>query len=180
MDALGYKSPRSAALVINQLIERGILRRRTKGDLQLIDTKTAEAEGVQTVDVPLVGTIPCGSPVVAEENIEAIFKVTVNLARPPHRYFLLRATGNSMNKKGIKDGNLVLVRPQAMAQNGDVVVALVDGEVTVKEYLRSEGVILLVPHSTNREHRPIVLTEDSKIQGVVVCVIPDLKKLTAM
>ena len=172
MDALKYKSPRSAALVINRLIERGALRRRSNGELQLIQTKLEGMEGVQTVDVPLVGSVPCGSPVLAEENIEAFFKVTTVLARPPHRYFLLRAKGDSMNKKGIKEGDLVLVRQQTTAQNGEVVVALIDGEATIKEFQKSSNIIVLQPRSTNPSHRPIVLTDNLAIQGAMVATIP--------
>ena len=172
MDALKYKSPRSAALVINRLIERGALRRRSNGELQLIQARLEGMEGVQTIDVPLVGSVPCGSPVLAEENIEAFFKVTTVLARPPHRYFLLRAKGDSMNKKGIKEGDLVLVRQQTTAQNGEVVVALIDGEATIKEFQKSSNIIVLQPRSTNPSHRPIVLTDNLAIQGAMVATIP--------
>ena len=180
MALLKYKSPRSAALVINRLIQRGVLRRRPDGELQLVQTKLEGMGGAQTVDVPLVGSVPCGLPVVAEENVEAMVRVSTRLARPPHRYFLLRAKGDSMNGKGIREGDLILVRQQATAQNGEVVVALIDGEVTVKEYRRSGNVVLLIPRSTNREHRPIVLTKDAEIQGVVMSIIPDSSKLASM
>lgn len=172
MDALKYKSPRSAALVINRLIERGMLRRRSDGELQLIQTKLEGMGGAQTVDVPLVGSVPCGSPVLAEENIEAFFKVTTTLARPPHRYFLLRAKGDSMNKKGIKEGDLILVRQQATAKNGEVVIALVDGEATIKEFRKSSNMVILQPRATNPAHKPIVLTDNAAIQGVVMTTIP--------
>jgi len=174
MDVLKYKSPRSAALVINRLIERGVLRRRPDGELQLIQTKLEGMGGAQTVDVPLVGSVPCGSPVLAEENVEAIFKVATSLARPPHRYFLLRVKGDSMNKKGVKDGDLVLVRQQATAQNGEMVVALVDGEATIKEFRKSPNVVILQPRSTNPVHKPIVLTDDLAIQGAVVTTISNI------
>jgi repressor LexA len=168
MSSLKYKSPRSAALIIDRLIKRGILRRRPDGELQLIQTKIEGLGGAQTVDVPLVGSVPCGSPVLAEENIEALFKVSTALARPPHRYFLLRANGDSMNKKGIKEGDLILVRQQTTARNGEVVVALVDGEAAVKEFQKSSDTIVLRSRSTNPVHKPIILTDNVAIQGVVV------------
>ena len=171
MKSLKYKSPRSAALIIGRLIEQGVLRRRSDGELQLIQTKLGGMRGAQTVDVPLVGSVPCGSPVLAEENTEALFKVSTVLARPPYRYFLLRAKGDSMNKKGIKDGDLILVRQQATARNGEVVVALVDGEATIKEFRKSSNIIVLQPRSTNPSHKPILLTDNAAIQGVIVTTI---------
>lgn len=178
MNVLKYKSPRSAALIINRLIERGILRRKSDGALQLTQTKLEGLGGAQTVDVPLVGSVPCGSPVLAEENIEAFVKVTTVLARPPRRYFLLRAKGDSMNKKGIKEGDLILVRQQATAQNGEVVVALVDGEATIKEFQKSSNMIILQPRSTNSTHKPIVLTDTIAVQGVVITTFPNIIDLT--
>ena len=172
MGVLKYKSPRSAALVINRLIEGGVLRRRSDGELQLLPTKGEGMGGAQTVDVPLVGSVPCGSPVLAEENIEAFFKVTTALAQPPHSHFLIRAKGDSMNKKGVRDGDLVLVRQQNTANTGEVVVALVDGEATIKEFRKSSNVIILQPRSTNPSHKPIVLTDNLAIQGVMVTTIP--------
>jgi len=172
MGVLKYKSPRSAALVINRLIAGGALRRRSGGELQLLRTKMGGLEGAQTVDVPLVGSVSCGSPVLAEENIEAFFKISTNLVRPPHRYFLLRAKGDSMNKKGIREGDLILARQQTTARNGEIVVALVDGEATIKEFRRLSNVIILQPRSTNSAHKPVVLTDNVAIQGVVVTTIP--------
>ena len=176
MDVLKYKSPRSAALVINRLIDGGILRRRSDGELQILQTTVGGIEGAQTVDVPLVGSAPCGSPVLADENIEAVFRVSTNLARPPHRYFLLRTKGDSMDRRGIKDGDLVLARQRATAQSGEIVVAMVDGEVTIKEFRKASNVIILQPRSTNPVHKPIVLTNNVVIQGVVVTTISHIRE----
>jgi repressor LexA len=111
---------------------------------------------------------------LAEENIETTLPVSIALARPPHRYFVLRVKGDSMNKKGIQSGNLVLVRQQPDADNGQVVVALIDGEATIKELHKSEGAIILMPRSSNPNHRPIVLHEDFQIQGIVVNALPSI------
>ena len=84
---------------------------------------------------------------------------------------MLRAFGDSMNKAGINDGDLVLVRQQQTAENGDKVVALIDDEATIKEFHHEGDMIILKPQSTNSKHRPIILTWDFKIQGVVEKVI---------
>lgn len=172
MGALRYKSPRSAAILIGRLIERGILRRRMEGGLQFVEAKLAQFSGTQTVDVPLIGTVPCGSPIMAEENIEGFVSVSTSIAKPGSKYFLLRASGDSMSKAGIDDGDMVLVRQQPIANTGDKVVALVDGEATLKEYRQKKGMIVLMPRSSNPRHRPIILTKDFQVQGVVVRTIP--------
>jgi repressor LexA len=80
-----------------------------------------------------------------------------------------------MDRAGIKDRDVVLVRQQSTANEGERVVALIDDEATIKEYRRSDRVVVLMPRSTNRKHKPIILTDDFQVQGVVVAVIPNLK-----
>ncbi len=76
-----------------------------------------------------------------------------------------------MDKKGIKNGNLVLVRQQSAAENGDTVVALIDGEATIKEFHRLKNAIVLQPKSSNKRHQPIILTSDFQILGIVGSVL---------
>jgi repressor LexA len=175
MIELGYKSPRSAALIIEELIQKGILRKRSNGDLQLMKDIDSDSVHARTVDIPLVGTVTCGTPILAQENIEGYIPVSVSLAKPGFKYFLLRAKGDSMNKAGINDGDLILVRQQSAAQNGDIVVALIDDEATVKEFQHHKNCIVLMPKSDNKNHKPIILTEDFQVQGVAVTTIPKLE-----
>jgi len=174
MSSLGYRSPRSASLIVNKLIKKGVLRRKDDGSLQFIKSIGDETVRAQTIDVPLVGVVACGAPMLAEENIQAKIPVSTKLACPPHRYFLLKAKGDSMNQKGISDGDFVLVRQQIKAQNGDTVVALIDNEVTVKEFHAAGNTVVLKPRSKNKQYQPIVLTRDFQIQGVVVATIPNM------
>lgn len=174
MAHLGYRSPRSSAVLINQLIEKGYLRRKEDGTLQIIKNVEEKESYTQTTDVPLIGSAACGAPIFAEENIEAMIPVSVKLAKEPYKYFLLRAKGDSMNERNINDGDLVLVRQQSTADNGDIVVALIDDEATIKEFHISGDTIVLKPKSSNIKHSPIILTRDFKIQGVVVTSIADL------
>ena len=172
MSSLGYRSPRSASLIVNKLIKMGVLRRKDDGNLQFVKSLGDDTTRAQTVDVPLIGMVACGVPILAEENIQAKIPVSTKLARPPHRYFLLKAKGDSMNQKGIANGDFVLVRQQVTANNGDTVVALIDNEATVKEFYEAGETVILKPRSKNKQHQPIVLTKDFQIQGVVVTVIP--------
>jgi len=169
---LGYKSPRTAFLVLESLMENGWVTRNGSGDLQLRKDVSEREDHARTVDVPLVGNVACGTPLLAEENVEARIPVSKSLARAGGRYFLLRAVGDSMNRAGIEDGDLVLVRQQSHAENGDKVVALIDDEATVKEFRRERHAVVLLPRSSNKAHKPIILTENFLVQGIVVAAIP--------
>lgn len=169
---LGYSSPRSAAVLLEKLIKNKRVERRPNGFLRiLIDLDDKNA---QTVPIPLVGTVPCGSPLLAQENIEATICVSTTLAKPPHRYFLLRAKGDSMDLAQIYDGDLVLVKQFTSADNGNIVVAIIDDEATIKEFRRTKSAIVLQPRSSSTTHQPIILSVDFQIQGIVITAIPKL------
>lgn len=172
MRALKYNSPQSATLIINELVRVGLLKKREDGSLQFVRDLEEKPYHAQTIDVPLVGVVSCGAPILAEENIEGYIPVSTRLAKPNHKYFLLHASGDSMNKAGINDGDLVLVQQQATADEGDKVVALIDDGATVKKYHEADGAIVLKPQSTNSKHKPIILTEDFQVQGIVRAVLP--------
>jgi repressor LexA len=169
---LGFASPRSAVLVINRLIEIGFLKRRDEDrTLQLLRMPEDARDRESTVEVPLVGSAACGLPLLAEENLQAMIPVSSTLVRPGRKYFLLRASGDSMNEAGIEDGALVLVRQQSNAEDKQIVVALVDDEATIKELRLSPDAVALVPRSDNPRHRPMVLRRDFQVQGVVVATV---------
>lgn len=171
MSALGYRSPRSASVIIENLVHKGVLKRKLDGKFQLIRSESDIAHA-QTIDVPLVGTAACGAPILAQENIEAMIPVSVQLAKAPYKYFLLKAKGDSMDEKGIKDGDFVLVRQQPTAENGDMVVALIDNEAAIKEFYKTHSAVILKPRSKNKTHQPIILTTNFQIQGIVIAAIP--------
>jgi repressor LexA len=176
MKCMGYRSPRSISLIIENLIEKGVVQRASDNRLRLIKNFEHDSTHAHTVEVPLIGTITCGMPIYAEEHFEAMIPVSIKLAKPPHKYFLLRARGDSMNEKGINDGDIVLVRQQPTANNGDIVVALIDDEATIKEYHYVGESVVLRPRSTNRDNQPIILTRDFQVQGVVIRSIPTSEK----
>lgn len=123
---------------------------------------------VEMVRIPLVGSAPCGNPLLGEENIEEYILVAKSKIKPGFDYFILRAEGDSMNLAGINDGDLVLCRQQLKADTGDRVVALLGDNVTIKEYgPREDGVRLLLPKSSNKDHAPITPGEGDSVQGVV-------------
>lgn len=170
-DELGYASKRSVQLLIRRLVAAGRLT-FSNGMVGLIQ---GPLEGGQerTVSVPVVGTASCGPLAFAEENIDQYVDVSTVLAVPGHKYFILRANGKSMDLAGINDGDLVLVRQQATANNGDVVVALVDDEATIKVFRRRDGFVVLTPQSTDPDIKPVILSREFTLQGVVVTALPN-------
>lgn len=123
---------------------------------------------VEMVQIPLVGSAPCGNPLLGEENIEEYIEVEKSKIKSGYKYFILRADGDSMNLAGINDGDLVLCRQQLKADTGDRVVALLGDTVTIKVYgERIDGVRKLLPKSTNKSHHPITPEEGDSVQGVV-------------
>ncbi|MHA4810211.1 transcriptional repressor LexA [Flavitalea flava] len=171
MNEMGYKSPRSAMLLMAELEKSGFLKKKPDSSFQMIRDLETETMA-RTVSVPLVGNVTCGMPMLAEENIEAMISVSTSLARTGAKYFLLRAVGDSMDKAGINEGDLILVMQQPVANNGQNVVALIDGEATVKEYQHRGDFVTLLPKSSNNSHQPIILTRNFQIQGIVVATIP--------
>lgn len=130
----------------------------------------------QKVQVPLVGNVACGVPLLANENIEAYILVDkITLRGNSDDYFFLRAIGDSMNNadiggKTIDDGDYVLVKKQNTAELGNRVVALIGDSATVKKYVPDRGSIRLEPESTNKANKPIIMFEDFSVQGIAVDV----------
>jgi repressor LexA len=125
----------------------------------------------EMINVPLVGSAPCGAPLFAEENIEEMVPVAKEKLQGGLQYFILRATGDSMDEAGINDGDLILCKQKLTARENDIVAALINDEVTIKEFHREGDVIILKPRSTNPEHQPYHLTEGVQIQGIVQEVV---------
>jgi repressor LexA len=168
-DVTGGKSPRSASIVIDRLEKAGLIKRKGR---EIILAITHWSNSITTTDVPLVGSVSCGSPLFAEENIETYIPISTGLAKGNSKYFLLRANGNSMNLAGINSGDLLLIKQQNTAEKGEKVVALINDEATVKIFDRTSDAVILRPKSTDSIHKPIVLTEDCMIQGIVVAILP--------
>jgi len=173
MISMGYRSPRSAAVLLERLEEKGYLERDKFNRLR-VSPEPEHAITTDTVDIPVIGSACCGTPDWAEQNIENYVKVSTRLAPRDRKHFFLRAKGDSMNEAGIESSDLVLVRVQESANEGDRVVALIDDEATIKEFRRRGDVVVLMPRSTNPSHQPILVSDQLRIQGVVVTAIPAL------
>lgn len=123
--------------------------------------------GSEAAMVPLVGRIAAGGPILAEQEVEAVFPLPRDLVGTGE-LFMLRVVGDSMIDAAICDGDWVVVRQQSTADNGDIVAALLEGEATVKTFKRRDGHVWLMPH--NPAYAPI-LGDDASIMGRVVSVL---------
>lgn len=129
------------------------------------------------VQIPLVGMVSCGQPLLAIENTEAYIPYDSSKIKGlSSDYFFLRANGDSMNKaivngKNIDDGDFVLVKKQQTAKPGERIVALIGDETTIKLLKKGDGCMVLQPESKNPANKPIYLFEDFSVQGIVQDVI---------
>jgi repressor LexA len=167
-EAVGLSSSSTVHNHLNQLERRGLIRRDPSKSrtVQLVQTRAAQEPVRNVIPVPVVGNVAAGLPILAEQNIEDHVVLSAELAR--EGWFFLRVRGDSMINAGILQGDLVLVRPQPEAPNGTIVVAMVDGEATVKRLQRTGVDVRLV--AENPDYAPIV-TRDASVVGAVKGVL---------
>jgi repressor LexA len=132
-----------------------------------IDEATGEPEHPAATYVPVLGRIAAGGPILAEQEVEAVFPLPRELVGGGE-LFMLKVVGDSMIDAAICDGDWVVVRQQNAADNGDIVAALIDDEATVKTFKRRDGHVWLMPH--NPAYAPI-LGDQATIMGKVVSVL---------
>jgi repressor LexA len=178
-DAVGLTSTSSVAHQLRTLERKGYLRRDANRP-RAVDVRGAdEGAHIVTTDVsgsdalpeptfvPVLGRIAAGGPILAEEAVEDVFPLPRELVGEGS-LFLLKVVGDSMVDAAICDGDWVVVRQQNVADNGDIVAAMIDGEATVKTFKRTRGQVWLMPH--NRAFDPIP-GNDAAVLGKVVTVI---------
>ena len=167
-DILGI-SHASAHGQVNQLVRKGYLKREARKARSLAIVREPEDTLSVMIAVPIVGRVAAGRPILAVENIVGEIMVEGRIARSG-RCFALEVAGDSMVNAGIKDRDLVVVREQPVAENGDIVVALLEDEATVKRLFIRDEKIELRPE--NPKHRPIPVGPDDglRILGKVIAV----------
>lgn len=178
--AVGLTSTSSVAHHLAMLERKGVLRRDANRP-RAVDIRTADeieaagrpvpaddgTERATPVYVPMVGRIAAGGPILADETIEDTFPLPRELVGEG-TIFLLRVVGDSMSEAAINDGDWVAVRQQPVADNGDIVAAMIDGEATVKTFRRQDGHVWLLPR--NAAYDPIP-GDEATILGRVVTVL---------
>jgi repressor LexA len=166
---LGLSSHSSAQDYVEALIRKGAIERRPQHrGLRLAQRSMLPA----AASLPLVGRVAAGSPIMSEGNIEANYAVDPSLFRP-HADFLLRVVGLSMRDAGIVDGDLLAVHRTQSADDGRIVVARLDDEITVKRLQHKRGRLLLLPE--NPDFEPIEVdprkVDSFAIEGIYVGII---------
>ncbi|MDT5328384.1 MAG: repressor LexA [Mycobacterium sp.] len=179
-DAVGLTSTSSVAHQLRTLERKGFLRRdpnrpravdvRTPEELAapIVSTDVAGSDALpEPTYVPVLGRIAAGGPILAEEAVEDVFPLPRELVGEGS-LFLLKVVGESMVEAAICDGDWVVIRQQNVADNGDIVAAMIDGEATVKTFKRTRGQVWLMPHNPLFDPIP---GNDAAILGKVVTVI---------
>jgi len=165
----GFGSLNSVRKHLQQLERKGFIRSPWANQKRAVELVPEKLEpNLMAVKVPLLGSVQAGAPLEALETSESIEIPESLLRRGEH--FVLRVRGDSMVGDGIHEGDLLLVQKREAAEPADTVVALVDGEATVKRYYRTNGKIELRP--ANQEYQPLVVDEEQvRIRGVVVALL---------
>lgn len=163
MHALDLGSLATVQRYVRALQKSDRLEVTNMGNIQLLPQL---AEGSRTV-IPLIGEIACGEPIFAVENIEESYAFPKSLFGDGE-LFMLRAKGNSMVDIGINKGDLVVLRKQNTADDGEVVAALIDGEATLKRIFHRDGKVVL--HPENKRMKDIIL-DSCEVQGVLISCI---------
>lgn len=182
--AIGLSSPSTVQVHLNSLEERGYIHRDAQKSRSITLTEKGREElglasepdpmpapvpqqtDFNTISLPLVGQVAAGVPILAEENIEDTITLPVEIVGDSAS-FLLSVHGESMIEAGINDGDYLVVKEQSVANNGDIVVALIDDGATVKRFYRERDHIRLQPENSSME--PII-TRDCAIVGKVVAL----------
>jgi repressor LexA len=168
-EAVNLKSTSSVHSHLEALEKNGYIRRdATKPRaIEIIDDNFNLVRR-EVVNVPLVGTVAAGQPLLAVENVENYFPIPAELM-PNAQSFMLRVKGDSMINAGIFDGDRVLVKQQSTADNGDIVVALLEDSATVKTFYKEKGYYRLQPENDSMD--PIIVNEELQILGKVFGVM---------
>lgn len=173
-EALGIRSTNGVSDQVKALVKKGFLERvgdaRTSRGIRLTHEARGGFRESATLAVPVIGRVAAGSPILAEENYAGTMHMDASVMPHQAPVFALVVHGNSMIEDGILDGDYVFVRKQSDCRNGDIIVAMVDGEATCKRFFRERTRIRLQP--ANAEMQPIYVdsSRDMEVLGVVVGV----------
>ena len=168
----GYSAPTSARTHLQALEKKGYVKLhqgRARG-IELIQEKVRKLFW-NLQGIPLVGRVAAGQPILAEENIEDVLELK-GMFPQENDLFALRVKGDSMIEAGIIENDLIIVRPQQTANIGDIVVAIIDDEGTVKRFGQAGDHIRLEP--ANKNYLPII-TRDARVVGKVIGLVRDMQ-----
>lgn len=153
---------------IDALIKKGFLNiiENSSRTISLIDNRSTDTttKHSDTIEIPIIGRVAAGQPILAEENIEGTFNIQSSLINGKANCFALKVKGDSMINAGIFEGDVVIINPQKEANNGEIIVALIDNEATLKRFERKKGNISLIPENDN--YTPIAINKNDNFSIV--------------
>lgn len=156
-EAVGLKSSSTVHAHLVQLEEKGFIKKDPAKPRAIIPVNYGEpSQDLDTISLPVVGHVAAGTPILATENIEGYYPLPVEFVGHGNHY-ILRVKGESMIEAGILDGDYLIVRTQADAANGEIVVAMLEDEATVKRYYKRDNYIELKPENSSMQ--PIISPE---------------------
>ena len=171
-DAVGLSSPSSVHAQLNSLVAAGMIKKDPTKPRAIMITDASPAPAAtdrRTRDVPLLGRIAAGTPILAAEHVEEVMPLPTELVGDGP-VFLLEVKGDSMIDAGIHEGDLVAIHKQPDARDGEIVACLIDGEeATVKRLQRKDGKVFL--HSENPAYPPMIFSDGVELIGKVVSVL---------
>lgn len=174
-EQFSFRSPNAVQEHLKALVRKGRIRRNPNQwrGLELVASNKTRGEAIQspTVSVPLIGRVHAGRPVLAEENYEGTISVDRSLVGRPTGLFALHVRGNSMVKAGIYDGDIAIAQQQSIADHGDIVIALLGDEATVKRFHCRNKAIILQPENDNMQPIKVNGGSDFKILGRVIATL---------
>ena len=166
-EAVGPKSPSTVHMHLNKLEQLGAIRRESEKNRAIDVVGSSTFRNAPMTMVPLVGRVTAGQPILATENIEDSYPFPADLVGQED-VFMLKVDGESMIQAGIFDGDYLIVRDQDSARNGDIVVALVDGEeATVKRFFHEKDRVRLQPENDRMDP---IYSRDVAVLGKVIGV----------
>ncbi|WP_432664910.1 transcriptional repressor LexA [Wukongibacter baidiensis] len=165
-EAVGLKSTSTVHGHLRRLEKKGYIRRDSTKPraIEVLDSSSdIFPDKKEIAHIPVIGKVTAGEPILAVENVEETFPVSVDFLESG-TYFMLKIQGESMIDAGILDSDFVLVKQQPIASNGEIVVALIDDSATVKRFFKEDDYIRLQPE--NKFMEPIIV-DDAKVLGIV-------------
>ena len=164
--AVSLKSTSTVHGHLKRLEKKGLIYRDpTKPRAIVINEISLNNNAINTLKIPIVGNITAGMPILATENIDGSFEISLNSIKHDNNLFALKVQGHSMINAGINDGDLAIIEQCNFADNGKIVVALINDEATLKTFYKEKNHIRLQPENNSME--PIIV-KDGSILGVLV------------
>jgi len=166
-ERVGLSSSSTVQSHLKTLERQGLIKRDPTKPRALVPSNSAPRADREYGVLPIVGKVAAGTPITAAENVEGEYIVPADLARKKDS-FVLRVQGDSMIEAAILDGDMIVVSPKPSAEKGEIVVALIDGDATVKRFYREHGRVRLQPENARMEP---IYADDVTVVGRVEAVI---------